>query len=124
MVALFNMTYIRHDVDASCDPKSMALIAIAGFDGYGKWWALLELMARSSEGFIDLEKPGQREVIEWTLRLDDCDEFLNMLAQVGLIDSEMLARGKVMSNSFLQRREEMLANFENGRKGGRPKKEG
>ena len=27
-----------------------------------------------------------------------------------------------MSNSFLQRREEMIAAYENGKKGGRPKK--
>lgn len=122
---MFNLTYLRHDVDAGCDPKCIALIAEHGMESYGRWWLLLETMARSSDGFIDLSKPGQERMLVRTLWLGDVDDlraYLLTLADLGLVDAGMLEGGKVMSNSFLQRRDEMIAAYENGKKGGRPKK--
>jgi len=127
MAREFNMTYIPHDVDASCDPKCIALVEESGMAAYGRYWMLLELFARSSDGFIDLAQPGATATIRRELRFSNArllEAFLATLAKIGLIDADMLDRGKVMSDSFLRRREQMEANYLNGKKGGRPKKDG
>ena len=41
--------YFRHSFFASEDEKCQALIRSGGFDAYGKFWALIELLARQCE---------------------------------------------------------------------------
>ena len=120
-----NLTYLRHDVDAGCDPKCIALIAECGTEAYGRWWLLVETMARSSDGFIDMKKPGQEQMLVralWFQGTESLHGFLGTIAEYGLIDAGKLAEGKVMSDSFLRRREQMIAKVEAGQKGGRPRK--
>lgn len=63
----------------------------AGYDGfaaYGRWVALLGILY-DQHGIIDMSDSLNRQVIAKELCLDDVDEFFNMLAGLGLIDSEL-----------------------------------
>lgn len=121
---MFNMTYLRHDVDAAHDPKTVGMMSEYGRETYTDFWLLMEVFGRSSNGFVDLGKPGQRGMLarEMWVTDEELDGRLSILAESGLIDAGKLSEGKVMSNSFLQRRDEMKTAYENGCKGGRPRK--
>lgn len=123
---MFEMKYLQHDVDASEDPKCAALIDELGVEAYGRYWLLLEVMARASSPCIDLTRRGARAALQRALRTDaeGLMGFLHDLADFGLIAADRLEAGMVESDSFCRRREEMQANFENGKKGGRPPKKG
>lgn len=120
------MKYIPHDVDAATDPKCDILIDECGMEGYGRFWRLVELMARSSHGFVDLAARGQRTMTARALRMepDGLDAFLGFLADIGLVDAEALERDHVTSDAFLRRREASMAAYESGKQGGRPPKKG
>ena len=49
--------YFSHDSDALNDPKILQLLSVYNFQGYGWYWAILEMM-RSSDGYR-LELSGQ-----------------------------------------------------------------
>ena len=123
---MFQMKYLQHDVDAGCDPKCIALIDELGVEAYGRYWLLLEFMARASGPVVDLSKRGMHRTLERELRTDrdGLRDFLKALAELELIAPDRLEEGHVASASFCRRREEMESNFVNGKKGGRPPKKG
>lgn len=43
--------FFPHDADASADPKIVALINEKGFEGYGRFWAIVEILFQNS-GYI------------------------------------------------------------------------
>lgn len=116
------MKYLQHDVDASEDPKCAALIDELGVEAYGRYWLMLEVMARASSPCIDLGRRGASRALQRALRIDadGLRDFLHDLAEFGLIAPDRLEAGMVESDSFCRRREKMEEDFANGKKGGRP----
>ena len=40
--------YFTHDTDAMSDPKCMMLVGELGMEGYGMFWALIELLGQQT----------------------------------------------------------------------------
>ena len=59
-----------------------------GYAAYGRWVALLGILY-DQDGLLDMSNQCMRDVIASELELDDVDEFFTILADIGLIDSEL-----------------------------------
>lgn len=77
-----NLEYFSHDADAMEHPKHQALIAVYGFEGYGRFWALNESISKSSGGMLDLSKKRNKATIanKLQMKLSEFDEFIDFLA--------------------------------------------
>ena len=61
---------------------------LGGYAGYGRWVALLGILY-DQHGILDMNNQLMRDVIAQELELEDVDEFFTILADIGLIDSEL-----------------------------------
>lgn len=114
--------WFRHDANARNDIKIIELRSLHGYEGYGIYFAILEVMREQTEYVIPEKKIGMvglaigespqkvRQIIE------DC-------VAVGLFEND---DGNIYSPSFLDRMSKWEGvknrNETNGAKGGRPKK--
>ncbi|HEX2868651.1 MAG TPA: Lin1244/Lin1753 domain-containing protein [Ignavibacteriales bacterium] len=60
--------YFQHDSNARRDPKIIALIADYGFEGYGRFWAIIEFL-REQKGCMRKDKNSMR-ALAYELRMD------------------------------------------------------
>jgi len=77
-----NLPYFSHDNNARRHPKMKALIAEFGFEGYGRFWALNERIAESSNACIDISKKVNKLDLANELGLDGngLDRFIAFLS--------------------------------------------
>ena len=61
-------TWFKHDVDAVYDPKVRKLIRRYGAEGYGRYWALLEALAKDADGLEVASEEDWSTVAEYCLR--------------------------------------------------------
>lgn len=97
---------------------------------YGRWFALIQLMARDSNGFIDVSDPRRLKSLAVDLALTPkaCRDWLGVLVDGGAIDREAYeARGWIcvadVYNAVQSYQTQTRANKRNGAKGGRPRKQ-
>lgn len=113
--------WFRHDANARNDIKVIELRSIHGYQGYGLYFATLEVMREQSHYCIPENKIGMLAVAlgEST---DKVREIIKDCIAVGLFTCE---NGMIYSVSFLARmskwEEQKTRNETNGAKGGRPK---
>ena len=98
------MDYFKHDADAHADPKLCDLRDIAGMEGFGRYWLLVEVLAGREGHAYEVEDraTGRDRWRRFAAELE-CDggvaeakSFVAALEELGLIDSELLhERGKV-----------------------------
>lgn len=74
--------------DNRSDVKMLMLRRYGGYAAYGRWVALLGILY-DQDGLLDMSNQCMRDVIASELELDDVDEFFTILADIGLIDSEL-----------------------------------
>lgn len=97
-----------------------------GLLGYGRWVALLGMLY-DAHGCMRLEVPGMAELV--VSELDFCNsaemrEYMETLSELGLIDSTAWsARNAIVNKGVCNELEYRRGRSENGKKGGRPKKE-
>lgn len=48
--------WFKHDADSSSDPKLVEIIMIHGHEGYGIFWAIVEILTRQANYSLDLDK--------------------------------------------------------------------
>ena len=95
---------------------------------YGRWFALLQLMARTQEGYIDVSDPRRLKSLAVDLALTPkaCRDWLGVLVDGGAIEQESYDVGRVLVpdvyNSVQSYKSQVRANKRNGAKGGRPRK--
>lgn len=71
-----NTIYFTHDSNARRDPKILALIADYGYEGYGRFWALIEFL-REQDGHIEMTPINERALgFELGLSQDECNALL------------------------------------------------
>lgn len=85
-----NLEYFTHDADAFDHPKHQALIAVYGFEGYGRFWILNEFIGKAARCMLDISKKRNKATIANKLHmsLSEFDEFIEFLAddeECGLI---------------------------------------
>lgn len=92
--------YFSHDSNARRDPKVIALRAKHGFEGYGRFFALIEIM-REHEGYnLDISKKYILQSIASELDfkdVDSCNNFIKDCIDFELLESDSIF---VWSNSL------------------------
>lgn len=119
-------TWFKHDVDAVYDPKVRKLIRRYGAEGYGRYWALLEALAKDADGLEVASEEDWSTVAEYCLfdfdQIVETQEFVTFLAKIGLLSTVSLRCGKLLSERMskqVRRAERTSAKrAEAGRKGG------
>lgn len=99
------LRWFKHDVDASRDPKLRRLIRTLGWDMYGRWWRLCELMAEVEGHGIDVSDDCGWELLSEDLDLpvDACREFVAWLVGVGLLSRDSLEGFGTIRSERMQR---------------------
>lgn len=118
--------YFSHDSNALSDPKILIMRADYGLEGYGLFWALLEMMRNEVDYRLDYTNNSFRAIKSLTNTKIDVGEYINNCIndyQLFVLDEE---NKKFYSESFLRRMEEyerkVAVKRANGKLGGRPKK--
>jgi hypothetical protein len=77
-----NLPYFTHDNDAYDHAKHRALRARFGWEGYGRFWALNELIAQAEGCQLDIQRPINRAKVADEMGLSDSDftDFVAFLA--------------------------------------------
>ena len=88
------MKWFKHDTDARQDFKLKRLIKRFGIEGYGVYWAIIELLAFETKDNLDVRLSLNSfpvEDIAHDLGIDSgrLSEILGFMAEVGLIDPDM-----------------------------------
>lgn len=117
--------YFSHDNNAAEDIKCQRLLIRGGFEAYGRWWRVCELMAMytghhipyaTDEDFLIL---GKQLMCESTKELGD---FVKLLADVELISIDALGRGEIASDRMNRNASALGFQRAAGKLGGRPRK--
>ena len=118
------MGYFSHDADAAMDIKCRRLIHRLGYEGYGRWWRLCELMASTTGHAVPCATEEDRTLLCDELRCDD-DELstlIDTLSDVGLIPRDVACAGRIASERMTENALYFGRRRVNGRRGGRPRK--
>lgn len=76
-----DVLYFPHDSNARRDPKIIALIADHGYEGYGRFWALIEMM-REQKGCLHTDKKTMRAVAyELRMQTEEAEAFIKCLIE-------------------------------------------
>ena len=123
--SLAPMLFFPHDADSATDIKCKRLILRHGYEGYGRWWRLCELMAGTDGHVLPCASAEDIDILCEELRcnVQELQRLLQTLAEVGLIDADLIGEGRIaserMSRNALYFGRKRVA----GRKGGRGKKQ-
>lgn len=118
------MAYFTHDSHARNDIKCRRLIRRLGFEGYGWWWALCEILAESDGHSIRIGgEDGELWADELGIDLAGLRTLADALVGAGLCEFD----GDRLFAPGMQRRAEIIGaqvafGKANGKRGGRPRK--
>ena len=117
--------YFSHDSNAITDTKILNMRADYGLEGYGLFWAIIEMMRNEETYKLSLNKNTYRAIKTLTNSTIDIEKFISDCIN----DYELFKSDdeKFYSNSLLERMREYerkkQIKRENGKLGGRPKKQ-
>lgn len=76
------LTWFTHDADAHENPRMQAVLANYGFEGYGRFWALNERIAKAKKAQLDISTKVLKSGLANVLRMTpaELDAFLTFLA--------------------------------------------
>lgn len=89
--------WFKHDYNARNDDKLLQLRAMMGWEGYGLFFALVEIMCENDKGYIDGQKIGGLSV-GLGVPIDTLQELIEGCLDVGLFyigDDEMIHNSRV-----------------------------
>lgn len=95
--------YFSHDSNARRDPKIIALRSKYGYEGYGRYFALIEIMRESKGYMIDMSKGYVIQSVASELEFEDSEKCKKFIKDC--IDFELLETDDIFawSNSLLDR---------------------
>ena len=115
--------WFSHDCNAASNPKLIALINKYGFEGYGRWWRLLERLRDCDNYKYHIGTPFAYDVLADDLHLtaeeakafvQDCVDYFQLLQ----CNEEYIWLDSLMARmEYWEKRREVLR--ERGRKGGK-----
>ena len=117
------MAFFYHDVSASRDIKLKKLRKRRGMAGIGYWWVLCEYLAFVSShiaGFQHFEDK-QNLAEEIFMTVEEAEDFLKELAELGLINKELFENGKVSSDRMCANAQYRAKKSSSGSSGGKAK---
>ena len=115
----FKTLYFNHDSDACTDDKILQLRKKKGWEGYGIYWALVEAMARTKNGYLSRDTLNCLELRLATSKKNLLD-VVNFCLDVNLF-MEHPEYG-IFSNRLLRDKNFWQLCLENGRKHQKRKK--
>ena len=116
--------YFSHDSNAITDTKILNMRADYGMEGYGLFWAIVEMLRNEADYMLTIDKNTYRAIKTLTNTNIDIEKFIKDCIE----DYKLFEQndGKFYSKSLLNRmceyERKKAVNKENGRLGGRPKK--
>ena len=118
------MDYFPHDVASAHDMKLELVIDEFGMAGYGRWWRLLELLAAETGHKLEVGDERVAKIVARRLSTNAGDllKFIAFLADIDLIC--MPGDGFIWSERMIEQAERVGEKRANGKRGGRPKKNG
>lgn len=116
--------YFSHDSNAITDTKILNMRSDYGMEGYGLFWAIIEMLRNEENYKLECSKNTYRAVKTLTNTTIDVEQYINdCISDYQLFKEE---EGFFYSNSLMRRMQEKdnkkRINQENGKLGGRPKK--
>lgn len=117
------MLYFPHDADSATDLKCRRLILRLGYEGYGRWWRLCEMMASTPGHAVPCATEDDRMLLCDELRCDE-DELsalLDALADFGLVPADVLDEGRIASERMTRNALYFGRRRVNGKRGGSAK---
>jgi hypothetical protein len=117
------MMFFPHDADSASDFKCRRLILRLGYEGYGRWWRLCEMMASTPGHAVPCATEDDRMLLCDELRCDE-DELsalLDALADFGLVPADVLAEGRIASERMTRNALYFGRRRVNGKRGGSAK---
>lgn len=117
------MKYLRHDTDAHKDPQIGELVIIGGMKYYGLYWLLAESLATHTPHFYNRAKRSDERALKRDLSYledisaEELEQFLQTLAELGLINTEMWSEQKVCSDRVIRECEKYAKSVAGKRKG-------
>jgi hypothetical protein len=106
------MDWFKHDVDAANDPKVLKLVRVHGWEGYGIWWRLIEMIAAEETCELQVDDE-QMEAIAFAMHLhterlrevlDFCNASALLVHKGGKLYSESLKRRLSDYNELREKR--------------------
>ncbi len=84
------MLYFAHDADAASDMKCRKLVRRWGYEGYGRWWRLCELLAAEHGHRLDMGDADVAGVVadELGMTLEEVSEFVSYLVENSLLKTD------------------------------------
>jgi hypothetical protein len=111
--------WFRHDANARNDIKVIELRSLHGYEGYGIYFSIIEVMREQSSYTISESKIGM-VALALGLPLDKLKTVLDDCISIGLFERH---DGEILSQSFLLRMDVWDSYKSNGKRGGRPPKQ-
>lgn len=116
--------YFSHDSNAITDTKILNMRSDYGMEGYGLFWAIIEMLRNEEKYKLECSKNTYRAVKTLTNTTIDVEQYINDCINDYQLFKE--DEGFFYSNSLMRRMQEKdnkkRTNQENGKLGGRPKK--
>lgn len=96
--------YFSHDSNALTDTKILNMRADYGIEGYGLYWAIIEMMRNEEDFTLELDKNTYRAIKILTNTTIDIEQFINNCIE----DYKLFKKqdNRFYSNSLLKRMEE------------------
>lgn len=114
----FAVRWIRHESNFAADPCINELIKADGWEAYGRYWRLVEMLCASLAHYVPKrgEQGFKRYALGLSLDEEGLEDFLGTLLELDLIETD--ENGRYRSPLVDAHVRDMLRNRENGRKGG------
>lgn len=102
------MRWFKHETDAYQNMKLQSVIEKFGLQGYGYYWACVELVAKAGENYrISAKKEWKSHFRKFlNVEVEMQDTFLSHFAEVNLIDVKALTKGDLSIPKLAERCDE------------------
>lgn len=119
------MLYFPHDSDSATDIKCKRLILRHGYEGYGRWWRLCELMAGTEGHELPCATTEDIDILcdELRCNVQELQRLVDTLTEVGLLDESLAAEGRLASDRMARNSLYFGRRRVSGRKGGKGRRQ-
>lgn len=88
MTGIKNSYYFPHDCNARTDEKVLKLRAKFGWEGYGIFWAIVETLSETSDGYFELDEEAIGGLsLSIGVAIDKLKEILDYLIKIKLLST-------------------------------------
>lgn len=96
--------YFQHDYNSRNDERILELRAEFGAAGYGVWWMLLESIAETDDGYLNMDRIGGLS-FGYGVAKDELSSIINFCIKVGLLkqDDQLLYSERMLQHKAFRK---------------------